>query len=204
MDNKKFEKLIDLIINENEEQASELFHDIVIEKSKAIYESIMEDEMMDDDDLDEGIGGQVGDLLDEINAEEQGVKEEDEIDVDSEEVFDIGGDDEEVEGSIDIEANSSDEVEDAVIRIEDKLDDLCYTFQKVISLSGSDYFSTQDISIGEPQSSDFTEWHHIDAKHDASWGFSKKDAGCYIYGYFPLSKPKGPVNYCSTTKKKIS
>ena len=106
MDNKKFEKLIDLIINENEEQASELFHDIVIEKSKAIYESIMEDEMMDDD-LEEGIGGQVGDLLDEINAEEQGVSEdEDEIEVDSEEVFDIGGDDE-VEGSLDIEANSS-------------------------------------------------------------------------------------------------
>jgi len=132
MDNKKFEKLIDLIINENEEQASELFHDIVIEKSKAIYESIMEDEMMDDDDLDEGIGGQVGDLLDEINAEEQGVKEEDEIDVDSEEVFDIGGDDEEVEGSIDIEANSSDEVEDAVIRIEDKLDDLMAEFEEIM------------------------------------------------------------------------
>lgn len=133
MDNKKFEKLIDLIINENEEQASELFHDIVIEKSKAIYESIMEDEMMDSDDLDEGIGGQVGDLLDEINAEEQGVKEddEDEIEVDSEEVFDIGGDDE-VEGSLDIEANSSDEVEDAVIRIEDKLDDLMAEFEEIM------------------------------------------------------------------------
>ena len=131
MDNKKFEKLIDLIINENEEQASELFHDIVIEKSKAIYESIMEDEMMDDD-LEEGIGGQVGDLLDEINAEEQGVSEdEDEIEVDSEEVFDIGGDDE-VEGSLDIEANSSDEVEDAVIRIEDKLDDLMAEFEEIM------------------------------------------------------------------------
>lgn len=78
---------------------------------------------------------------------------------------------------------------------EDKLDDLCYTFQKVISLSGSDYFSTQDISIGEPQSSDFTKWHHIDSKHDASWGFSKKDAGCYVYGYFPLSEPEGPADF---------
>ena len=99
MDNKKFEKLIDLIINENEEQASELFHDIVVEKSKAIYESIMEDEMMDDD-LEEGIGGQVGDLLDEINAEEQGVREEeDEIEIDSEEVFDIGGDEDDEFGA---------------------------------------------------------------------------------------------------------
>ena len=50
MDNRKFEKLIDLIINENEEQARELFHEIVVEKSREIYESIMEEEMMDEDD----------------------------------------------------------------------------------------------------------------------------------------------------------
>jgi hypothetical protein len=128
MDNKKFEKLIDLIINENEEQASELFHDIVVEKSKAIYESIMEDEMMDDD-LEEGIGGQVGDLLDEINAEEQGVREEeDEIEIDSEEVFDIGGDEDDEFGA---EGGES-EVEDAVIRIEDKLDDLMAEFEAIM------------------------------------------------------------------------
>ena len=52
---------------------------------------------------------------------------------------------------------------------EDRLDELCYTFQKVISLSGAEYFSTQDISLGEPDASEFTKWHHIDAKHDASW-----------------------------------
>ena len=123
MDNKKFEKLIDLIINENEEQASELFHEIVVEKSKAIYESIMEDEMMDDD-LEEGMGGQVGDLADEINAEESGIsEEEDEIDIDSEEIFDIDGDD---------ESEAGDEVEDAVIRIEDKLDDLMAEFEAIM------------------------------------------------------------------------
>ena len=65
MDNKKFEQLIDLIINENEEQARALFHDIVVEKSREIYESMMDEEM------DEGMGGQVGDLLDEINVEEE-------------------------------------------------------------------------------------------------------------------------------------
>ena len=45
MDNKKFEQLIDLIINENEEQARALFHDIVVEKSREIYESMMDDDM---------------------------------------------------------------------------------------------------------------------------------------------------------------
>jgi len=78
---------------------------------------------------------------------------------------------------------------------EDRLDELCYTFQKVISLSGAEYFSTQDISLGEPDASEFTKWHHIDAKHDASWGFSKKDAGCYIYGYFPDGAPQGHADF---------
>ena len=125
MEIKKFDKLIDLIINENEEQAKDLFHDIVVEKSREIYETIMAEEMMDDD-LEEGIGGQVGDLLDEINAEEQGVREEeeDEIDIDSEEVFDIGGDEDEFGGES--------EVEDAVIRIEDKLDELMAEFESIM------------------------------------------------------------------------
>ena len=123
MEIKKFDKLIDLIINENEEQAKDLFHDIVVEKSREIYETIMAEEMMDDD-LEEGMGGQVGDLADEITAEESGIsEEEDEMDIDSEEIFDIDGDD---------ESEAGDEVEDAVIRIEDKLDDLMAEFEAIM------------------------------------------------------------------------
>jgi len=134
MENKKFEQLIDLIINEDEEQAKELFHNIVVEKSKEIYESIMEDEMKDSDDLEEGMGGQVGDLADEVQAEESGVAEdaEEEIDINSEEVFDIEGDDD-VDATLDIEANSSEEVEDAVVRIEDKLDTLLDEFEAIMA-----------------------------------------------------------------------
>ena len=87
MDNKKFETLIDLIINENEEQARALFHDIVVEKSREIYEDMMDDEM------GEGMGGQVGDLLDEINAEESGVTEEDESDVEFDDEAEEDGED---------------------------------------------------------------------------------------------------------------
>ena len=134
MENKKFEQLIDLIINEDEEQAKELFPDIVVSKSKEIYESIMEDEMKDSDDLEEGMGGQVGDFAEEIQAEESGVAEdaEEEIDIDSEEVFDVQGDDD-VDATLDIEANSSEEVEDAVVRIEDKLDTLLDEFEAIMA-----------------------------------------------------------------------
>jgi hypothetical protein len=134
MDNKKFEKLIDLIINENTEQAGDLFHDIVVEKSREIYESIMEEEMMDDDMYEEGMGGQVGDLLDEIESEEHGMMEDeedmeamdDEIDMaDADDSFDLNDEDFGDE-------ESGEEVEDAVIRIEDKLDQLMAEFESIM------------------------------------------------------------------------
>ena len=41
----KFEQLIEFIINDEEEKAKELFHDVVVEKSRDIYEQLMaEDE----------------------------------------------------------------------------------------------------------------------------------------------------------------
>lgn len=131
MDNKKYEKLINLIINENKEQASELFHEIVVEKSREIYESIMADE----EDMEEGMGGQVGDLMDEINAEESGIAEDEEdfgAEFDDEgdgEVYDLDaeeGDDE------DFGEEGEDETEEAVIRIEDKLDELLSQFQEIM------------------------------------------------------------------------
>ena len=79
MDIKKFEQLMDLVINEDNDRANELFHEIVVERSREIFESIMaEEEEMEDDVMEDdmgGMGGQVGDLLDEINAEEAGVTE---------------------------------------------------------------------------------------------------------------------------------
>lgn len=144
MDNKKYEQLINLIINENEEQARELFHEIVVEKSREIYESIMEEEMVDEGDMGaemEGdMGGQVGDLLDEINAEESGVTEEEE-----EEVFDL--DSEEDEDLGDDEGEASDEVEDAVVRIEDKLDQLMAEFEEIMGGGADD----SDMDAGDEE-----------------------------------------------------
>jgi hypothetical protein len=121
MDNRKFEQLIDLIINENEEQARALFHDIVVEKSREIYEDIMNDEM------DEGMGGQVGQMMDEISAEEEGMtEEEDEIDFDDdgdEDIIDIDSDDEDM---------GEEGVEDRLVSIEDKLDQLMAEFEEIM------------------------------------------------------------------------
>ena len=44
----KFEQLIEYVINDDEAKARELFHDIVVEKSRSIYESMMEAEEIDE------------------------------------------------------------------------------------------------------------------------------------------------------------
>ena len=128
MDNKKFEQLIDLIINENEDQARQLFHEIIVEKSREIYESIMDEEMMDEsmhegmeDDMEEGMGGQVGDLLDEINAEEEMSEAEDDedLEIDDEETIELEPGDED-----DMDMGGEEDLEDRVVDMEEKVDEL--------------------------------------------------------------------------------
>ena len=129
MDNKKFEQLIDLIINENEEQARALFHDIVVEKSREIYESMMDEEMVD---------SPVEGLMDEISAEEEGMTEEED------EFADIETDDgEDIEGEIDLDADEmGDEgeegLEDRVVDLEDKLDELMAEFEAMMGDEGGE------------------------------------------------------------------
>ena len=140
MDHKKFETLIDLIINENEEQARALFHDIVVEKSREIYEDIMSDEM------DEGMGGQVGQMMDEISAEEEGMTEEEDEEID----FDGEGDDD----IIDIEADEEDSeegVEDRLISIEDKLDQLMAEFEEIMGNNDDEMADADDEMAGEEE-----------------------------------------------------
>lgn len=158
MENKKFEKLIDLIINENEEQARELFHEIVVEKSREIYENIMDEEMMEseveEDAIEEGMGGmepemegemvgEVGDLLDEINAEESGVTEEEEGE---DEVFDL-----DAEEMGDEEPAGEEGMEDAVIRIEDKLDQLMAEFEEIMAGKDEEMAGDEEEMAGDEE-----------------------------------------------------
>ncbi len=155
MDSKKFDKLMDLVINEDTAQASELFHEIVVEKSREIFESIMADEM--DEDMMEGdmdMGGQVGDLLDEIESEESGLAEDDEdMDLDmSDDDGDLEFDDEVEMGPNDMDMEGGEEeVEDAVIRIEDKLDQLMAEFENIMGGGAGD---DMDADMGDDDMGD--------------------------------------------------
>jgi len=151
MDNKKFEQLIDLIINENEEQARALFHDIVVEKSREIYEHLMDEDTLEENLMVEptdsseppvNASGQAAGLLDEIEMEEQGMNEEDdEMDLDDmddedTEIMDLDSDE---EGMDDMDDEGS--VEDRVVDIEDKVDNLerlMAEFEEIMNGGGGD------------------------------------------------------------------
>lgn len=139
MENKKYEQLIDLIINEQDEKARELFHEIVVEKSREIYESIMDEEMMDEGGQ---MHGQVADLMDEIDVEETGMNEEEEdIEFDSEE-------------EVEAEAEPSDgEVEvDAVEKVRDELQDVLAHLEAVLSgESGEEDMGDEEVEVSDEE-----------------------------------------------------
>jgi len=71
----KYERLIEYVINDESAKAKSLFHDIVVEKSRGIYESLM-----DDDDADDEMGGsEAENFIDDVEADEKGISEAEEL-----------------------------------------------------------------------------------------------------------------------------
>jgi hypothetical protein len=92
--------------------------------------------MMDEETMEEGMGGQVGDLLDEINVEEEGMNEEDEADIEFDDEAEEDGEDE----THDLEAGHDEEgdLENRVVDLEDKLDQLMAEFEDIMGDDGMD------------------------------------------------------------------
>ena len=139
----KFEQLIEYVINDEEDKAKELFHDIVVEKSREIYENLMNEEEQDDEskeeddeeDLDEGmdsIGGDASDsLIDDVESEEQGMQEDDE-DAEFDDEAEEDGEDLTHDMEMDHDEGAEGDIEDRVIDLEDKLDELMAEFESMM------------------------------------------------------------------------
>lgn len=69
-DRSKFEEMLERLVNEDRAGAEELFHEIVVEKSREIYQSILESEEEDEEDLDEASDEEDDDELDEESEED--------------------------------------------------------------------------------------------------------------------------------------
>ena len=162
----QYEKLIELIINEQEDQARELFHQIVVEKSREIYENLI-----DENDFDEGVhgsGNQVEELVQDIEIDQQGLPEaeaeDDEMDMSmSDETGDDEGDD---EGDMDMDMDMDDEtgdeegeegegdMEDRIMDLETALDELKAEFDQLMSDNDNDGdhdMQDHDMETGEEE-----------------------------------------------------
>jgi hypothetical protein len=134
----KFEQLIEYVINDDTQKAQELFHEIVVEKSRQIYEDIMSEEEVDEsEDLEEGDGLEEGDmggdaadqLIDDVEAEEQddmNMEAEGDDDMGDGDAADMGGDD---FGGDDMGGSDEAATKDDIMNLEDKLDQLMAEFE---------------------------------------------------------------------------
>ena len=158
----KFEQLIEYVINDEDQKARELFHDIVVAKSREIYESLMQEEADEldeaaEDELDEAVedeldeaeemeegamGGDASDdLIDEVETDEQQDMsmegEEGEGDEEGGE-GDLEGEEEaEFElGGADEEGGDEPATKDDIMDLEAKLDELMAEFESAMGGMG--------------------------------------------------------------------
>ena len=142
----KFEQLIEYVINDEEGKARELFHDIVVEKSRQIYEEMMEEETVEEaaeeeeesieeseeeeeETIAEGMtlgGDQADDLIDDVETEEEGMAEGEDEEAEFDDEAEEAGHDltKDMEGEGDLE--------DRVVDLEDKLDELMAEFEAMM------------------------------------------------------------------------
>jgi len=169
MSKNQFEQLIEYVINDEEAKAKELFHQIVVAKSRAIYEDLMDEEAEEqeesieednamgeepvevDTDMSESLGGsQAQDMIDDVEMEEQGMSEDDsEFDDEAE----TAGKD----LTHDIEdAHDEGDLENRVVDLEDKLDELMAEFEAMMDGGDAkDMDDTPDMTDLEVQDDEF-------------------------------------------------
>ena len=131
----KYEQLIEYIINDDEAKAKALFHDIVVAKSREIYESLMDEEQP------AVSNNAVGGLVDEVEMDETGMHEaDDELGMPGDDMGgepdDMGGDmggmpGDDMGGDSEAPATKSD-----IMDLESAIDELKAEFDRLMSDEG--------------------------------------------------------------------
>ena len=157
----RFEQLIEYVINDEEQKARELFHDIVVEKSRKIYEDIMAADEKVEEEIDEGFddAGASGQLISDVETEEQdGMNMEDDEEmgdeepVDDEFATDDGGDEFSMGGD---EGGTEPATKDDIMNLEDKLDQLMAEFEDL--MGGGDDMGGNGDDFGPEEGGDAIE-----------------------------------------------
>ena len=165
----KFEQLIEYVINDEEAKARELFHDIVVEKSRAIYEEMMEEETVEEseeqideesthaeDDKAEKAGRRVTKDIEYDDKKDKMDEGMDDAQMGGDQADDLIDDIEVEEEGLSMEAEGDDmgeemadaDIEDRVVDLEDKLDELMAEFEALMGDQGeADVDTEMDMEV---------------------------------------------------------
>jgi hypothetical protein len=190
----KFEQLIELFIAEDEQGAKDLFHEIVVEKSRDIYEGLTDEdqveetaeveeseEEIEESDFDEAeLGGDAADdMIDDIEADEEGLSMEDEHDTDE-------------------------DMEDRVVDLEDALDELKAEFE---ALMGADDAADDDAMDMDMDMGDEEEGEEEEGEEEEEMESAFEEAEEMVREYTekapaPVTGEEGSVNKASVGEPK--
>ena len=182
----KFEQLIEYVINDEEAKAKELFHDIVVEKSREIYENLMDEDTAeleeaeeldeesthDEDDKAEKAGEKVtkdieyDDKKDKKMDESMDEMMHDQDPIDAVEAEETGMDMAEGEGEEDLE--------DRVVDLEDKLDELMAEFEALMGDNGDDAVGDEmggdDLEMDDTETAEFSNGDEESEEEEVEMG----------------------------------
>jgi hypothetical protein len=182
----KFEQLIEYVINDEEAKAKELFHDIVVEKSREIYENLMDEDAAeleeaeeldeesthDEDDKAEKAGEKVtkdieyDDKKDKKMDESMDEMMSDQDPIDAVEAEETGMDMAEGEGEEDLE--------DRVVDLEDKLDELMAEFEALMGDNGDeavgDEMGGDDLEMDDTETAEFSNGDEEESEEEVEMG----------------------------------
>ena len=176
----KFEQLLDLLVNEEMDKANELFHEIVVEKSREIYENMIAEEAEEDEEMDEA-------SEEEEESVEEDLEEETTLEIGGDEtddmVSDIGDADAmdgdfggEMDGDLGAEGEGSEE--ERIADLEDALEELKAEFEALMAGEENepehdDMFGGDDEGGEEAGEEGDEEGEEADDEEDESMGYTE-------------------------------
>jgi hypothetical protein len=171
-DRSKFEQMLEHLVNEESDKAKELFHQLVVEKSREIYETILSEDFTTEAEEEEEMDESAEEDEEVVDEAAEGEEEEDLEENfgfaeggDEEDTGDIGGDaGDDFVDDIDAGDEGDEEgmggegdIEDRVMDLEDALDDLRAEFEALMGDEeggGMDDMGGMDAMGGDEESDD--------------------------------------------------
>ena len=140
---RNFEKLIEYIINNDETRARKMFHEIVVSKSRNIYESFEQMEMHQhgEEEMEEGVEDFIGEVEDEELTMEADMEPETADDDDD----------------MDLDDDQGNNMENRVVDLEDAIDELKAEFQRLMDQDDQDDDNMESDEESDDEESDDEE-----------------------------------------------